>query len=172
MIRHKTRQGAGEATKSCFTEARQRGAHVLVTLDGDGQHNSDEIPRVLAPIFSREADLVIGSRFLEANNEIPRYRKFGINIITWLFNIGSSVKLSDTQSCFRAYGKKALYTVDLRERGFGFSIESLLQARKEGLNIHEVPISCIYHSACHSTNPIIHGISVALKVIIHRLKLI
>ena len=165
VIKHETNRGAGAATRSCFEESRRRGAHVLVTLDGDGQHDSDEIPRVLAPIFSREADLVIGSRFLDSNEQMPQYRKFGINIITWLFNIGSSLKLSDAQSCFRAYGEQALHSLNITQRGFSFSVELLIQARQQGLTITEVPTSCIYHPASHSRNPVVHGLSVALALI-------
>lgn len=170
VIKHETNRGAGAATRACFEESRRRGAHVLVTLDGDGQHDSDEIPRVLAPIFSREADLVIGSRFLGSNNPILRYRKFGINVITWLFNIGSSLKLSDAQSCFRAYGEKALHSLNITQRGFSFSVELLIQARQQGLAITEVPISCIYHPASHSANPVTHGLGVALTVVKLRLE--
>ena len=67
VIRHKARQGAGAATRAAFEAAKKCDADVLITLDGDGQHNPDEIPRVLAPILHNKADLVIGSRFLQPN---------------------------------------------------------------------------------------------------------
>jgi len=125
---------------------------------------------VAAPVIEGKADLVIGSRFLNDNYNIPRYRRFGINIITSLFNLGSKVKVSDAQSCFRCYGRKALSCLNISERGFAFSIELLVQARREGLVIAEVPISCVYDSASHSRNPIAHGVEVALAVIRLRLK--
>lgn len=169
VIRHETNRGAGEATKSCFEEARRKGANVLVTLDGDGQHNADVIPQILAPILGGKADLVIGSRFLVNHGTIPRYRRFGINVITWLYNVGSKLRTSDAQSCFRAYSEKALHSLDITERGFGFSVELLIQARQRGLTIVDVPISCIYHSASHSANPLTHGLGVALTVVKLRL---
>jgi len=170
VIKHETNRGAGEATRACFEEARRRGAQVLVTLDGDGQHDPDGIPQILAPILKGKADLVIGSRFLGSNNPIPRYRKFGINVITWLYNLGSKLRISDAQSCFRAYGKKALHSLNIREQGFSFSVELLVQARQKGFTITEVPISCIYHSASHSANPVTHGLGVALTVVKLRLE--
>ncbi len=170
VIRSEFNQGAGRATRTCFTAAKERGADVLVTLDSDGQHNAEEIPAVTAPVGQGKADLVIGSRFLNDNYNIPRYRRFGINIITSLFNIGSKVKVSDAQSCFRCYGRKALGCLNITERGFAFSIELLVQARREGLAIAEVPISCIYDSASHSRNPVVHGVEVALAVVRLRLK--
>jgi len=170
VIRHGVNQGAGEATKSCFKQARRRGAHILVTVDGDGQHDPDDIPRLLAPILSRQADVVIGSRFLGRKSNMSAYRKFGIRVITWLFNLGSNVKVSDAQSCFRAYGERALQSLNITQRGFGFSVELLEQARQRGLTISEVPISCVYHSASHSSNPVIHGLGVALNVVKLRFK--
>lgn len=169
VVKHGVNQGAGGATKSCFKQARRRGAHILATVDGDGQHDPDDIPRLLAPILSRQADVVIGSRFLGRKSNMPAYRRFGNGVITFLYNFGSKVKVSDAQSCFRAYGEKALHSLNVTERGFGFSVELLEQARQRGLTISEVPISCIYHSASHSANPVIHGLGVASIVLKLRL---
>jgi glycosyltransferase involved in cell wall biosynthesis len=181
VIRHKARQGAGAATRAAFEAAKKCDADVLITLDGDGQHNPDEIPRVLAPILHNKADLVIGSRFLQPNlnqsqpistnlNQVPKYRKFGIDVITWLYNFGSKVKVSDSQSCFRAHSRKLLEAINITENGFGFSIQVLIQARRKNFVITEVPISCIYHSEGSSLNPIIHGLGVAFAVLRLRIK--
>jgi len=171
VIQHKERRGAGAATKSGFEAAKANNADLLVTLDGDGQHNPDEIPKVLAPALRGEADLVIGSRFIEPQTNVPRYRRFGIDVITWLCNLGSRVKISDSQSCFRAYSRRLLEAVDITEDGFGFSVQMLIQARRKGFVIKEVPISCVYHSQGSSLNPIAHGLSVAWSVIRLRLKI-
>jgi len=181
VIRHKRRRGAGAATRTAFEAAKANNADILITLDGDGQHNPDEIPQVLAPILSNEADLVIGSRFLQSNLnqsqlissnliQVPKYRKFGIDVITWLYNFGSKVKVSDSQSCFRAHSKKLLEAINITENGFGFSIQVLIQARRKNFVITEVPISCIYHSEGSSLNPIAHGLGVAFVVLRLRIK--
>jgi glycosyltransferase involved in cell wall biosynthesis len=169
VVRHDLNQGPGIAYRSCFEAAHAQSADVLVTLDGDGQHLPEELPRVLAPLLRGEADLVIGSRFLD-HYEIPRYRKFGIDVITWLYNLGSPVKVVDAQSCFRGYSRRALDTLSISENGFGFSVELLVQAREHGLTIKEVAISCIYHPDSHSQNPVLHGLTVALMVVKHRLR--
>jgi glycosyltransferase involved in cell wall biosynthesis len=170
VISHKVRRGAGGATRSCFEAAKARGANVLVTLDGDAQHKPAEIAKLVAPILSGEVDLVIGSRFLGGQGNMPRYRQLGIKVITWLFNFGSRVKVSDAQSCFRAYGEKALHSLSATEEGFGFSVELLVQARHKGFALAEVPIRCLYHPASHSANPVIHGIGVVLTVVKLRFK--
>jgi glycosyltransferase involved in cell wall biosynthesis len=169
VVRHNGNKGPGAAYRSCLEAARFNGADILVTLDGDRQHNPDELPQILHPLLAEEADLVIGSRFL-GEYHIRRYRKFGIDVITWLHNLGSKIKVVDAQSCYRGYNHRALDSLHITERGFGFSVELLVQAREMGLVIKEVPISCIYHPASHSMNPVIHGVSVALMVVKHRLR--
>jgi glycosyltransferase involved in cell wall biosynthesis len=170
VVRSKLNQGAGSATRLCFQIARDRNADVLITIDADGQHNAEEIPSVVAPIFDQGADLVIGSRFIQYIGEIPRYRRFGISIITLLLNLAAKVKISDSQSCFRAYSKRAIENLNITERGFGFSIETLVQARRKGLVIKEVPIYCVYNEHSHSLNPLVHGLQIALSVVRIRLK--
>lgn len=171
VIRHERRQGAGAATRSAFETAKTCNADVLVTLDGDGQHNPDEIPQVLAPTLSDEADLVIGSRFLQpALNYAPKYRILGIDAITCLYNFGSGLKVSDSQSCFRAHSRRLFEAINITEKGFGFSVQVLIEARKRGFVITEVPISCIYHSEGSSLNPIAHGLGVVWNVVKLRIK--
>jgi glycosyltransferase involved in cell wall biosynthesis len=181
VIRHKVRQGAGAATRTAFEAAKGYDADVLVTLDGDNQHNPDEIPQVLAPILRGEADLVIGSRFLQPNlnqsqpvstslKHVPKYRKFGIDVITWLYNFGSKVKVSDSQSCFRAHSRRLIEAANITENGFGFSVQVLIQARKHNFVIREVPVSCIYHLQGSSLNPVVHGLGVAWGVFKLRFK--
>jgi len=176
VVRHERRRGAGAATKSGFEAAKTNNADILVTLDGDGQHNPDEIPQVLAPILHNKADLVIGSRFLQPSlnqsqlvstnlNQVPKYRKFGIDVITWLYNLGSKKKVSDSQSCFRAHNRKLLESIDITEDGFGFSVQVLIHARRKNFVIREVPVSCIYHLQGSSLNPVAHGLGVAWGVV-------
>ena len=166
--RHPTNLGPGAAARTCLEAGRELGAEVLVTLDGDGQHDPDEIPAVIGPVLAGELDLTIGSRFLGGYNNVARYRKFGIDVITFLYNVGARTKITDAQSCFRAYGRRALETLTITEDGFGFSVETLVQARRSGLRIDEVSISCIYHDQSHSMNPVLHGVGVALMVVKHR----
>lgn len=170
VIRHAANGGYGEAMKSCFQAARASQADVLVVHDGDLQHDPDEIPRVLAPILSGEADMVIGSRFLARRTDMPRYRELGINVITFLYNFGAKVKISDAQSGFRAYSAKMIDALPLYAHGMEASVEILMKARERGFRIQEVPISCLYYAHGSSSNPVTHGLRVALAVIRLRTK--
>lgn len=175
-MNHTNKRGAGANTKRGIDTALALNPDIIVTLDGDGQHNPDEIPRVVKPIIGNKANLIIGSRFMPGHydNTAPRYRRVGIGIITSLYNIFSSQKVYDAQSCFRAFDTKALEVATITERGFPFSIETLIKARHAGLKIVEVPVSCIYHKELRlnsSMNPIKQGISLALTTIKWRVRL-
>jgi glycosyltransferase involved in cell wall biosynthesis len=170
VIKHQVSLGAGAATSSGFKAAKAQGADILVTIDGDGQHNPDEIPRLIQPIIEGKADFVIGSRFMGVSSNMQRYRKFGIDVITGLFNMGAKTGITDSQSGFRAHSRKLLETVEINENGFAFSIEVLAKARKKGLAMVAVPISCIYHNEGSSMNPLLHGLKVVWGVIQFRIK--
>ena len=173
VVRSISRRGFGGNVVMGISVASSEKADIVVTLDGDGQNNPDEIPQVVELVLRGEADLVIGSRF---KNEYTGafYRKLGICIITWLYNIGHKQKITDGQSCFRAYSRQLLEAVDTKEWGFAFSTEILIKARKQGFRIKEAPISCIYHkefSRNSSMNPIKQGLMVAVSTIKWRLKI-
>lgn len=170
VISHDRNMGYGKAIMSCFEAARQNAADVLVILDGDGQHNPDEIPKLSAPVLRGEADLVIGSRFLGSETNMPGYRKFGIKVITFLFNFSSQTRVSDAQSGFRSYHKKLFSDFILTEEGMNISIETLEKARSRGTIIKEVSVGCQYEPSTLNLKATRHGLGVALAVIKIRLK--
>jgi glycosyltransferase involved in cell wall biosynthesis len=170
VVRHERRLGYGAAIKSLFERARKLEADVLVTLDGDGQHDPVEIPVVLKPIAEGEADVVIGSRFVDVSKtvEMPLYRKFGAKVITKLVNGSSKNGVSDAQSGFRAYNRRALERLRIVESGMGASVEILLSAAKQDLKICEVPSTCKYCNGRADTStehPFKHGIDVVMSIV-------
>jgi len=170
VVNHRVTKGYGEAIKTCFEVAKAESADALVILDGDGQHDPDDISRLLGPVLSGKADLVIGSRFLGGKTNMPRYRKFGIQVITSLCNLGSRTKVSDAQSGFRAYARKVIDSLSLTEKGMSVSIEMLVNARRKGFTTAEVPVSCLYHTSRPNLAVVRHGLGVALSVLRIRLK--
>ena len=172
VVKHSLNKGYGEAIKSCFTAAGTTEADVLVTLDGDGQHDPDQIPQIIAPVLNGEAELVIGSRFLSDLNQIPFYRKLGISLITFLWNFGSGVRVSDAQSGFRAYRTGMIRDMYLSERGMSTSIEILERIRRGKFRIREIPISCSYinNNSSLTMKALRHGLLVILSVVRIRLK--
>ena len=165
VIEHKKNLGYGSAIKSIFLKAHEINADVLVTFDADGQHRIEDINVILEPIKNNVADIVIGSRFLNNNQEIPKYRKIGIKAITKLTNVTGGTKITDSQSGFRAYSKKILEEIKPKESGMGISTEILIKAQKAGFIITEVPITILYEGDTSTHNPISHGSSVVLSTL-------
>jgi glycosyltransferase involved in cell wall biosynthesis len=164
VVRHQKNLGYGAAIKTLFTKFLETDADILVTFDADGQHRVEDIERIILPIKNNEADIVIGSRFLEGNGrDVPRYRKMGIKTITNLTNIGTEENLTDSQSGFRAYDKRILSKILPSEYGMGVSTEILIKASKNGLRIKEVPIRILYEGETSTHHPVSHGVSVILS---------
>ena len=159
VVEHEKNLGYGSAIKSIFLKAHEINADILVTFDADGQHRIEDINTILEPIKNNSADIVIGSRFLNNNQEIPTYRKIGIKAITKLTNV------TDSQSGFRAYSKKILDKIIPQESGMGISTEILIKAQKADFKITEVPITILYEGDTSTHNPISHGSSVILSTL-------
>jgi glycosyltransferase involved in cell wall biosynthesis len=166
VIRSPENKGYGVAIRSLFQAAKQKGADIMVTLDSDGQHNPDQIPRLIETL-KQGFDLVIGSRYLRSDDKdkVPKFRSFGIKTITKLTQTSSYRGITDSQSGFRAYNKNALSKINLYEDGMAVSTEILLRAGEKKLLITEVPITINYDTKDTSThNPITHGIGVLYSV--------
>jgi len=167
VISHKKNMGYGAALITGFKKALELGADIIITLDADGQHDPNYIPELLRPIIEGEADVVMGSRFL-ASSEIPKYREMGIKAITKLSNIVTKLKVTDAQSGFRAYSRRALEEIlpKLTEKGMGLSLQILNIIAKSGLKIVEVPIVIKYDVEEPSTkNPLAHGLELVATLI-------
>jgi len=170
VVKHERNMGYGAAIQTLFRKARELDADVMVTLDGDGQHDPHEIPVLTEAILEGKADVTIGSRFLgdlTKNNNVPRYRRMGIKVITRLTGATSNYEVSDAQSGFRAYSRKAVKCLGLYENGMGVSVEVLMEARKHGLTVVEVPIRCNYHGLDKTSThgSFRHGASVVMSIV-------
>ncbi len=162
VIRHDRNLGKGEALRSLFVASRKNGADVMVTLDGDGQHDPEDISKLVDVIRDGGAEIVVGARFHKSNETIPGYRRFGNKLL----NVVTPATVTDSQSGFRAYGKRAIQTVLPSEMGMGADSEILMEASREGLKIAEVPVSVAYGIGKTSThNPIYHTLDVIASVI-------
>jgi glycosyltransferase involved in cell wall biosynthesis len=174
VLTHKTNQGYGGAIRSCFLIGKKEKADCLVILDSDGQHDPDFIPSLVEPIIDGEADLTIGSRFISHNgrSKVPVYRMFGIQTITQVFNLGTNMMLTDSQSGFRAYSKKALSSIKVTSDRMDASMEILFESKDRKYKIKEIPIEVEYDGLKGSSErPISHGIGVlsnTLKMIRER----
>jgi len=144
VIRHSSNLGKGQALNSGFEEARRLQPAAIVMIDGDGQHLPEQLADMVRPVLNEEADIVIGSRYLQKGCQVPRHRVIG----HWFFNqvtrAASGVSVTDSQSGYRAFSPRA-YNAELFHCP-DFSVESEMQflAREHGLRVAEVPITIRY----------------------------
>jgi glycosyltransferase involved in cell wall biosynthesis len=162
VIRHDKNMGKGQALRSLFIEVRKLGGEVMVTIDADAQHDPSEIPKLLAPLESGDADIVVGSRFLRTGDTVPKHRR----VVNKLFNLMTIDGISDTQSGFRAYGSRAIQRILPAEAGMGVDSEILMDAAHDGLRIVEVPVTVSYGVGKTSKlNPAHHTLDVFFSII-------
>ncbi len=166
VIQHEKNLGYGAAIRSIFLKAREENSESLITLDSDGQHRIEDIQTILKPLQNKEADLVIGSRFLNDDGKnVPSYRKVGIKFLTKLANTSLEDNITDSQSGFRGYSQEIIQNITPSESGMGVSNEILIKASKQGLKIVEVPIIILYDGNTSTHNPISHGSSVLISTL-------
>jgi len=144
VLNHLLNRGLGGALSTGFRFAKKMNADLALTMDSDGQHDPRDIKKVIKPIITNQADVVIGSRMISKKGKIPPDRKIMItasNIITFLF---FGVKTSDSQSGFRCLNKKALTLINLQTQRMEASSEIFSEIKKHKLILKEVPINVIY----------------------------
>ena len=161
VIKHKKNMGKGHAMKSLFKYARDVGADVIVTIDGDGQFLAEQIPSLFQPILENSYDVVIGNRFSD-DEEMPSYRKIGNKMLDRITKLAADLPFSDTQSGFRSYSKKAIQSIDFSTSGFGVDSEILIDAVDKGLRITETKVTVLYDTGLKTStkDPISHSMSV------------
>ena len=165
VINHRRNLGKGSAIKTAFDYLCKLDCEAVVFLDGDGQHDPSEIPRVIAPVLHETADMVIGSRFIEGAHKIPFYRKVGQTVLNLVTSAGSKVWVTDSQSGFRSFSHLAVKKMKFKEKGFAVESEMQFIAARQGLKIQEVPITTLYNRKA-KRNPIAHGFGVLLRIIL------
>jgi glycosyltransferase involved in cell wall biosynthesis len=164
VVQHPRNRGYGAAIQTILDEARKRDPDILVILDADAQHNPKEIPNLLKPI-SEGYDFVIGSRKKQAN-KIPLYRRVGQRVISRSVNVLANDQLTDSECGFRAFSRKAIATLDLKENGMAISAETVAEAARRNLKIAEVPVSVTYDKDSSTLNPVTHGLGVLTKIVV------
>ncbi len=143
-VRHATNQGKGVALNTGFARARELAPDAVVVLDGDGQHLTSEMDQVLAPALAGEADIVVGSRYLEHTSDVPRHRVLGHWAFNRLTRLTSGIASTDSQSGYRAFSRRAVDALHFSSHGFSVESEMQFLAQDLGLRLKEVPITIRY----------------------------
>ena len=169
VIRHERNMGKGAALKSLFTRARELDPDIVVVLDADGQHDPEDIPKLINALREKNADIVIGSRYVKGSQlEAPLYRKIGLSILNFLGRRLLKSPIKDMQSGFRAFTIKALKSLEeVESRGFGIESEQVALAVSKGLKIVEIPIVIRYRGLDKTSKkmPLLHGGEVIVTIL-------
>ena len=160
--------GIGGAVQTGFRYARDEGYEVAVRLDGDGQHAADELGKLLAPIRAGDADLVIGSRFVDPAGTYrpPFARRMGIRVFARLVSLLGGQKVTDTTSGFSALDRTAIelfateYPHDYPE------VESTLVALRSGLRLAQVQVDMRERQAGTSSITFVRSLYYIVKVML------
>ena len=168
VIKHYNNLGKGVSLKDAFAEVR--GFDIVVTIDGDGQHNPDEMPELMRPIREGRADVVNGSRYLNGSDDAPAHKRAGQKVLDIATNMTSGTHVTDSQSGFRAFSGKTIPYFRFRDTGFGIESEMLADAAENNFRILEVPITVRYDVENPSTKgPVSHVIGVLIKIIFDKI---
>jgi glycosyltransferase involved in cell wall biosynthesis len=184
LIWHPHQVGYGGNQKTCYLDALQEGADIVVMLHPDGQYEPELIPRMIEPILEGKADLVLGSRLAQPGQALedgmPRWKYVANRFLTTIENKTMGTDLSELHSGYRAYSKRLLMTVPFLRNSpdFVFDSELLFQAAHFGLPIAEVPAHGRYFNDASSVSfgpALVYGVKTlwtALRYVLHRARLV
>jgi glycosyltransferase involved in cell wall biosynthesis len=166
---HQQNTGYGGNQKTCYREALESGAEIVVMLHPDNQYDATRVPSMVAPILAGAADLVLGSRLLEGRaatlkGGMPVWKYWSNRFLTTVENLIFGTKLSEMHTGYRAYSKKLLQTIpfELNSDDFVFDSQIIAQAVSFGFRIVEVPVPTRYFPEASSVNlrrSLIYGVA-------------
>jgi glycosyltransferase involved in cell wall biosynthesis len=180
VVWHPHNAGYGANQKTCYLEALQRGAGIVVMLHPDGQYEPALIPKLIEPIRENRADMVLGTRMAEPGaareGGMPLYKRIANRALTRIENRVLGTDLTDLHTGYRAYSRDLLLTVPFLRNSidFAFDSELIMQASHFGFRIAEVPARTRYFESASSVGPwtsTVYGVKTlraAGRLLLHR----
>ena len=167
--------GIGGAVQTGFLYARDRGYDTVVRIDGDGQHEVEDIPKVLEPILAGRADAAIGSRFLGETvyrGSIPR--TFGIQHFRWLVNLFTGYRVTDPTSGFFAINRKLIEFYSIHYPSDYPEVDAYILMHRLGARAEEVPVRMYDRAEGKSSitafRAVYYMVKVTLSFLINRIR--
>jgi glycosyltransferase involved in cell wall biosynthesis len=165
VLRHARNLGKGMAIRTAWMFARERGAEALVLLDGDHQHDPKDIPRLVEPILTGHADVVLGVRWGKTSG-MPRYRRLGKRVLDYATAaITKNAIVTDSQCGFRGFSRHAILELEPSETSLVIESQMLGEAQERGLRIAEIDVKARYDLDGSTYGPGRHGLEVLARVL-------
>lgn len=142
LVQHTLNRGKGAAIKTGMEAAKRLGADVVVTFDGDGQHN----PKDIASILKKNTDgyeVVLGSRFIH-RQKVPFYKRIGNIFANFITYVSFGIWVTDSQSGLRGYTRKAITCMNTQNDRYEIESEALREIKRNKLTYTEVPMHARY----------------------------
>lgn len=170
VIEHIINRGQGAALQTGLSYlSENKSPECIITFDADGQHDVTDIPKFLNQDFTK-IDIVLGSRFLGTQINIPIMRKIILKLGVIFTNIVSGISLTDTHNGFRAFGRKAYQEIKISQRGMEHASEIIEEIVKKKLQYKEIPVTIHYSDySLEKGQRTVGFIKIALKVILRKL---
>jgi glycosyltransferase involved in cell wall biosynthesis len=144
VLRHGVNRGQGAALQTGIAFCIAQGAEIVVTFDGDGQHDPEDVAALIAPIRAGLCEITMGSRFLKAGHEIPISRRWLLQVAARFTRLVSRVKVTDAHNGLRAFSRRAAQHLDLKLDRMAHASEIIDQIRQGGFSMQEVPVHIRY----------------------------
>lgn len=144
VLRHILNRGQGAALQTGIAHALRHGARIVVTFDADGQHDAGDLDALVAPVRDGRADVVLGSRFLAASNDVPPARRLLLRMAVVFTRATSGLRITDAHNGLRAFSRRAAASIDIKLDRMAHASELMDQIRRGGLRHAEVPVRVRY----------------------------
>lgn len=146
ICRHVVNLGQGAALQTGIRYALSQGARYIVTFDADGQHDPEDIPKLLDRLVHGGCDVALGSRFLAggAAVDIPLLRKIVLHVALFIFRMTSGLKLTDVHNGLRAFSAEAASKLRITQNGMAHASQILSQIERNRFRYGEVPVRIVY----------------------------
>jgi polyprenyl-phospho-N-acetylgalactosaminyl synthase len=144
VLRHAFNRGQGAALQTGLTFALREGAEAIVTFDADGQHQTADLPALMAPILSGRCDVALGNRFLNGQSNVPPIRAVVLKLGRLFTRFTSGVHVGDCHNGYRAFSRRGAAMIALKQDRMAHASEIYDQIKQAGLSYQEVPVTIRY----------------------------
>ncbi|MDN5914804.1 MAG: glycosyltransferase family 2 protein [Pseudonocardia sp.] len=144
LVRHPINLGQGASLQTGIDYALRRGARFIVTFDADGQHSVDDAGRMLELARSGEADVVLGSRFLDSTGQVPGLKRFVLRIVVALSPSARKLGLTDAHNGLRVISRHVVENMRISMNGMAHASEIVDNLARSPWRVREVPVTILY----------------------------